>query len=440
MGKVSKNRIYLIFIYIGVYIAVFISGHYINGYRNSYKQLKDRMYYDFKNFGSSLEEFGSSISEILVLNNYSFDDEKEFINTAYVRNFRWADYDASDLGRKPLYGDYYDYVYLGANGVIKNILKDGKLSAKERKYLETFYNYNEELIEEYKNVLGELYYKKWDYEKQKELKKRIVDIYNQYSAKADDLLNSPKYSLLKGYKGDFEDVDFGKVKAYCEEVFSMIVKDQTLKYDNRDEINAKEYIFRTYFERDIGSPSFDDVVDYRVEYDKNTKEVTVSAVSYGISSRDYRYKENELDNMVDELVKEFNDNVFNYEKKITYDEENNIEDIRYSYIEKINDVYDEMKKIDVTIEPHGLISNFRIMYPYNNEIALPKISENNILKKINEEGEVQDIFMVRNIEGDVEYEIHLKYDDTIYAAVFNGDDAAIKYYGKKIRNYNSNIK
>ncbi|MBB6215011.1 hypothetical protein HNQ80_001100 [Anaerosolibacter carboniphilus] len=441
MPKISKKRAYFIVVYAVIWILFFVVSPYIKEYINSYDKIKNRMYSDFEGFGKSLEEFDSNLSRLLVLDNYEFSGQKEFINRNRVVSFWSSSFDAASLGKTNSYPQYL-FTYLDANDVINNVLKDGRLEQNEKEYLDMLYKYNQELIDEYKNVMGILYYTEWNYEKTRELQDNIVDIYNQYSSRAESLLNSSKYNLVKGYKGNFQDVDFEKVESYCKGVFSVLVKDQLLKYDNREELNADKYIFRTYKERDfteaepqVFGKSLIDAVDYTVEYDKKTKEVAVMAVSYSVTSQTQKYKENELDEMVNNVVNKFNTKALNYDKEVKYDDEKNIEYIRYLYIEKSNDVYDEMKKIDVVIQAHGLISSFKIVYPYDEEITLPILTKEEIQERINKEAKIEDIFMVRNLKGKIVYEIHLNYNNTLYAAVFDGNDGTLEYYGREIRNY-----
>ncbi len=433
LDKKVKKIIYIILLY----IVMFTASHYIRDYLEIDNQLKTRMYHNFQDFGTSLEELNDNIAQILVLDKYNFDKEKEFIDSDDLGSFWRSKFKASDLGKGKAFHDFDD-IYSQMNTVIRNILEDGKLSREEKNYLQTLYNYNGELIEGYKEIMGEVYYEEWAYEKMSEIKKSIVEIYNQYSEKAENTLNSTEYIFLKYYKGDFKDVSFEEAERYSKEIFSIIVKDQELKYDNRDEINAQKYIFRTYLEKDFTTPTPIDQIDYTVEYNKDTKEVSLQAVSYRVPSRTHNYKETELDAMVNELVDKFNTKAFNYEKKINYDDENNIEDIRYSYIEKTNGVYDEMKKIDIVIQPHGLVSSFKLIHSDNKEVILPKLSKEEIINKVNKEAEVTDVLLIRNIEGKVEYEVQLKYNNNLYSAVFDGNNGSETYYGRKLRNYDIN--
>mgnify|MGYP000988660909 FL=1 len=126
-----------------------------------------------------------------------------------------------------------------------------------------------------------------------------------------------------------------------------------------------------------------------------------------------------------------------YDKKIKYDDEGKINYITYSYIKKVNDVYDEMKKIKLILESHGLISTFEIVYPYEEEMVMPEISREDIMAKLSKEAQVMDIMMIRNMEGKIEYEAVLKYADILYSAVFDGSSGELKYFGQNLRNYNN---
>ncbi len=436
MEKLDRKRVYSILLVLVVYSFMFITAPYIKDYITSYKDLKNRMYYDFKDFGESLEVLNSNLSRILVLEELNINKEYEYVSKDRLRNFQSSAFNSESLDRTSNFHDFI-FMYSGTNSIIQNILRDETISINEKEYLETLYEYNNNLIEDYKSIIGVLYYKDWDYEKSNELRKNIVGIYNEFCSKADNLLDSPKYKLLKEYRGSFKEnsKEFEKIKAHCEIVFSKLVNDQTLEYDNRDKLNSDKYIFTTYEKRDETKPF--DRVDYSVEYDKNTNEISVTAVSFSVFSKTPKYEEKELDSMVDDVVDKFNMGAFNYNKEVHYDNENSLEEIRYSYIIKNDNVYDEFERINIVIQPHGLINRFTIFYSSNKDIPIPKVSENEILSKINNNAEILDIFLVRNIKENVEYELHLNYRNTLYAAVFDGENGSLKYFSKDLRKYNS---
>lgn len=79
---------------------------------------------------------------------------------------------STELKTRMFYDDYFT-MYLGASEVIKNILADDLISQSEKKYLESLYSYNEELIKECKSIIGTAY-EGFDFDKQKELEKNVA--------------------------------------------------------------------------------------------------------------------------------------------------------------------------------------------------------------------------------------------------------------------------
>ncbi|QEK11531.1 hypothetical protein FQB35_03595 [Crassaminicella thermophila] len=431
--KMNKKKLLNISLNIVMLVVLQVMSYYGKIYYEGYKDLKNNMYYNFEDFGEALETFNDELSKILVLGYDDFDKKKEFIDESIVRAFHRSNWDASDMGKgKAIYD--YDFMYLNINKVIHNLLDDGNITLSEEKYIKSLYEYNEELIKEYNNILGDVRYN-WNFGKIHALEKRIASIYNDYSQKADKLLETPKYKFLKEYEGEFKEVGFEHAKAYCEEVFSKLVKNQRLKYDNKDEANNDEYVFKNYKELDHNKELFtvkNDIsdIDYKVTYNKKTKKVTVMAVSYIVPKK--KYKEDELDNIVKNTIAKFNQNVVNYYKSKKYDSEGKLSYITYLYIEKNNDIYDEMKKIKINIKIHGLISKLEIIDHNDKPIILPNVSKKDILSKIDKEAEIIDAFIIRNMKGTA-YVVHLKYGDTLYEAVFDGEDGKIIYYGRNIK-------
>ncbi|MFT5872536.1 MAG: hypothetical protein ACI8WT_001467 [Clostridium sp.] len=417
---------------------------YIKPLANYSEDLKNRMFYDFRDFGTELENFNDQISQTLKIDNYN--KEEEFINSEIVFNFYRSNMNAGHFSKGPYMYDYLTFLQSDANEVIKNILSDELISPQEKKYLESLYSYNDDLIKECKSIIGTAY-KDFDFDKQKEIKKNIVKIYNNYYEKSENLLNTEKYSFIKAYRGDlsgkdFNEVNFEEAKKYCNELFLKLIKNKSLQEDNSLDRNIEKYTFITS-SSSTGHGINDEPV-WKVEFNKKTKEVSIRATSFTtFPTANNGFTEQELDSMAKEIVAKFSNSAFRYYKKINYEENSNseksikIRNIKYSYVEEINGIYDGMKKIDICLERQGLISEFQIVYPYNENIIAPIVSKEEILKKIQPGSEITDVLTIRNIEGKTEYEVHLKDNNTIYAAVFDGQKGDLKYYGREIRNYKS---
>ena len=427
MKKINKTIVSLVLTY--AILGIFF--YYVRPALDANEKLRGIFYDDFNNFGEALENLNDEISHILIFGASDFNQNKEYMDRNAVSDFYISNIKAADF-RKGSGFYYYNLIYSDINDVIKTILSDGTISASEDNFLRVLYSYNDELIREYKSILGNLY-NNWDPDKQTNIEKRIIKIYDDYSNKAEALFNSPNYSLLKNYKGDFKEADYEAAKRYCEEVFSKMVEGVDFKYNNKEDINEDKFIFRTFLERDYKPNITIDDTEYEVEYYKKTGKVVVNVV--GLTVPQNRHTEKELDDMTRDLVSKFDSGLYNYDRTVNYDKEGKLESIKYAYIAKVNGTYDEMRKMQVTREVHGLVSKLEIVKPSDKKIAIPLINKEKILEKIDKEADVIDTLIIRNIEGHVEYEVHIKYLDALYAAVFDGDDGTLKYYGRDIRSY-----
>ncbi|MCT4617863.1 MAG: hypothetical protein N4A62_00485 [Marinisporobacter sp.] len=426
--KKEHKKIINIIIGMILYAVVFYYGRVFG---DGYHDLKGRMYHNFEDFGIELEVFNDELSKILILNEYDHYKEKVYMNENIRKEFYRSNYNASDMGNGH-WATEYNFMYGNVNDVIQNILSDEKITPTEEKYLKNLYAYTEELIKEYRQIVGNSP-ESYNYKKQRKLEKQIVDIYNDYSQKADDLLCRKEYSFLKTYHGDFKHMGFKKAKTYCEEIFSKLVLNQILKHDNQEDVNHKEYVFKTSLKE--GLPSNlkqlqNDQAEYEVSYNKITKKVKVRATSYHVPPK--RKKESEIDKIADETIKQFNKNAIQYKRKAKYDK-TKLDYIEYMYIEKINDLYDETKKIKMDITGNGLVSYFEIMDFNDQKMIMPIVTKEEILSKINPKATINDCNIKRNEKGKIEYVVDLTYKDTLYKAIFDGEDGSLTYYKRYIK-------
>ncbi|SHI45418.1 hypothetical protein [Lutispora thermophila] len=421
--------------YVLSYAVIIFASFYAKRYASAYNDLKSIMYYDFDHFGKELENLNDNICQLLLL-DHTFNENNEFINKNILRNLTRSNLYTSDYGDGKTIYDFYEF-YFQLDDNIKSIISDSSIDVSEQRYLEILYDYNTELIKEHKSIMGDLN-DNWNIKKYKQIKRDIIKIYSSYCQKADDLLNNDKYIMLKSYKGSFKDDDLEEAKFYCEQIFSKLVEPKPLEYDN----NSGQYIdvYRFYTNTETSyekKPGIrDNEVKYEILYEKNTGKITVQAIEFWVPSN--IYSENELDNRADTIVSRFNDRVFLYDKQSKYDDEGKLDSIAYSYIRKIDDIYDEMEKITLVIESHGIISKFEIIHHENKEITMPSINKEDIINKLNDKCQVKEIILIRNIAGQLEYEAHVEYKGTLYSIVFDGDNGHLKHFGREMRNYNIN--
>ncbi|MCT4509457.1 MAG: hypothetical protein N4A48_12020 [Tepidibacter sp.] len=430
--KLSKNKIAIIIIDLLVLLSIYSSNQYFD-MKNA---VNENIYYNFENFKEELQGLNKNISSILILkDNYN---NKEFISRKAIRSYLRCDYMARDIDGKHYNNNNHIYVYLNLNKNIELILEDGIIDDAERQYLTILEEYNNELLKECKYIMGKLYDEKvFDYDYQKKILKKIIKKQREFSKKADEILEQEKYKILIDYKlknevnENMKD-DFEQVKKYCEDVFSKVIRDDVLELNLKNN-NENEYVFNTPQEEFESQNNFHDKPKYQVKYDKSTKTIKISTVRYTMYASDKKYNEQSLYNTAQNIVNKFSDSVYLYDKDIRYDEEENIiDEVTYRYIEKKNDIYLESNKIDITINKNKIITDFYLGNS-NKDIIPASITKKNIENKI--DGEILEIITIANEKGKIEYEVHIKYNDIVYVAVFDGYDGSLKYYGTDIRDY-----
>lgn len=425
LGKKRIPRI--ISFFLTLFCMLFLN-YQFNHYQKYKGEVQRRLYENFEAFGRSIEGLNDNISRILVMKDYN--SEREFMDVNVLNSFNSSSFIAQDLSKSSNV-ILYDRIYSRANGVISRILSDGMISEDEEKYLNTLYDYNNELIKEYKNIIGDLYDPR-QFKKLMKLMNNMTEVYNDFIQVAFDLANTEKYGFIKDYRGYFKDGDLESAKKYCEEVLSKLTPNKSLGMDTVFGENPDTYIFTT------GNLNSDNLMKDEVEYDaifnRKTKEVSISATGYMIKNTGLTEKD--LDDRAKNIFSQFKSNLSLFDRKVIFDDKGKLDQITYSYIEKNNDVYDEMKKIEFTIQRQGIINNFKIVYPSDKQIALPPVSQKEILAKVDKKGEIAEVLLIRNVEGKMEYEAHIKYNGTLYAAVFDGENGDLKYFGRSLRNYN----
>lgn len=435
--KLSKKKICIIIIDLMVLLSIYCS----NKYFDMKNAVNEDIYYNFEEFKEEVQALNENISCVLtVKDNYK---NKEFINKDKIWNYHRSNWMVEDIkGNLHMY-KYIWNVYLYVDENIEVILSDNNINDKEREYLTTLEDYNNELLKECKKIMGKLYDEEvFDIDYEGKIEKKIIKKQHEFSKKADEILEQEKYKILIDYKLknkvaeniNIED-DFGQIKSYCEGVFSKVVPDTTLNYNNKDE-NKNEYVFKNYKERNYLEKNIYDETEYELTYDRTIKDIKINAVSYTTHQKDKVYNEQELDKIAQNIVNKFSNKVYLYDKEIRYDKEselaNVIDEITYRYIQKNDDRYLEGSKISITIKKNKKITDFYLGNS-NKNIIPASITKKDIESKV--DGEILDIITIVNTKGKVEYEAHIKYNGIIYAAVFDGYDGSLKYYGTDIRDY-----
>lgn len=395
-------------------------------YRNSDLKLgedyRSRMYYDLKNYVREIEELNEKLSGILITEDYTNINEELYINDEILIGFERSRNDAGRIGNFDYINDYDD-IYRRFNDNVGNISQDGITNSSEKEYINTLYDYNAELINIYKDILESSYGRGKDTD-EKKIINRITKAYNEFSNKADEILDTEYYSILKKYKGDFSNLDFERIEKLVDDIFSKVVPGRLLNYNNKADINSDKFIFTTHEDGEkMDTGTVYQVPQYRIEYDKVSREIYLRLTG-GIIPM-YGLEEEEVDSIAQDILERLNYEGSLYERTVDNFNIPQLSSITYSYINKIDDIWDQQQKIKLVLDSYGLVHELH-MQDRDDDKDLYFVDIKEILGKIHKEAKVNDIYRVKNIDGEAEYIVKLSYKGTNYDLVFDGVSGNLK--------------
>ncbi|ACB86180.1 hypothetical protein [Natranaerobius thermophilus] len=461
----------------------------IGYYQSYYERMTTDMVHDFDNLESELEKLNDNITKILLFEDNSADKQDEYINDDFTNDFFTLFNSICFIEEKKIYFDHKN-VYSDVNYNINQILADDELSHSDREYLKKLYSYNDKLIQKHQELMKELFPRgSRGTHAMSEAREKIVGKIHQFSKKADELLATEEFKKLQDFTVDFEAIDYDRAKQFSEELLSLATN-KTIK-DSQESKYFYEFksfegdrdrpITGVQMEHSTGHSKDDDDYDnnhalYYVRYYKEGGTVRLWTRHYHSPIDEEAEKtEAELDELAQRLVSDFNENISKYDKKIEYDEqvgENDIDRITYYYIEEKNGFYDESSKVELTLLSHGLVRELEVMdagyqekddegeeanvalhnkkdskeeevgdqeieiEAVDKELVKESISEKSQTDKIDHHVEVKDVMAIKNMEGELEYEAHLKFDEKNYAAIFD-EELDLKEFKRDLRKYNN---
>lgn len=376
--------------------------------------------YEFEDFRTELESLNKNISKILTTGEIEKHNGQKLIK---VSNFRRTYADIIDYKNT----DYIDFYSYFLENTLENILEDSKISSSEEKYLNTLYEYNDVLIESHKKAIN------YDVQDIGKTSLRIIKICKNYSSEANTLFKDEKYRMLENYEGDFPNLNEEYITEFCKEVYGKLAIDNLIvETENKGDINKDKLIFKT----DIKG---DNSVSYIIEYDKATQLVSVRTMGYEITKKSLKISDNHVDELANNIMKSFYEDVKLYNRQPLYyngsEANKDFRGIKYSYIYYKDGIYDENKKIELTINSLGLIEDFTIPLPVKEELQRPKVSKEDIIKNIREGVSIEKTYPLRNSKGEMEYEIQVKENGKIYGAIYDGNTGEFKEYRNILREY-----
>ncbi len=378
-------------------------------------EFKERMYYDFKSYEEEIEGLDEKLSSIIIANEYNLN--KLLLNVESLNNFAKSKNNAARIGKYSLSYEYYD-IYGRYNDNIEYILQDGIINTSEQEYINNLYDYNKEIIQEFNIIMEPL--NREDYTP-RQFYKNIINIYEEFSLNADEILNGENYSMLRNYRGDFSDFDIERAEKFVIDIFSKAVPGRRLTYNNMDNLKDYRLLFATYDAEEVNASAINNDPQYEIEYDKRSNAVCLRLVSRVVPT--YVLKEEEVDSIAQDIIKRLNYQGNLYEKTVSNFNIPQLASIKYSYVNKTDDVWD--KRQDMELDSYGLVIQLHI-FDSDGNADLDFIDISDITSLIQKQADINDIYKTRNIDGELEYIINVNYKDTDYDLIIDGTTREFK--------------
>lgn len=415
------------------------SPHIIINYLDLRRTENIRMQQDFIDLKKSLEELNDNIAGLLLGDEKLFkglldtemlamedvDDYRNAVRTSFRREKEYASY------------SYIYNVLYHVNSNVKVALQDGFISEEEQEYLEALFSYNQALIQVQTSVINN----ESNYEKKKYYKGKV---FVDFSLKADELLENDKYAVLLNYNDIFsKNVHIGadmvsreKAQEIVEEIAGKYISEEiSVSYDPESQEDESTYVFNQYSFEDLMNH---DKCPYEMSYDKKTNSVEIFLrMERGDRSG---YSQEGIEERAQEIIKKISEGTEavynNYHKEVLYDFDKRIDRIEYKFIRKIDNIYDERKRIDLAINNFGRVAHLKIENVLDSgKINIPSITKEKILAKIPKRYPVKDCLLIRNVAGKLEFQVELYFNNVIYAIVFDANTGEQKYVTDKVRAY-----
>lgn len=312
----------------------------------------------FLDYGKELESLQTKL-DVLMSEDTNTPKEDYYIEEKIAYYFMRDNYKTAYIINQV---DYYQHVaiYRSLNDVLSEITSDGVLSESETNFLKALSSYNKALIGVHKELSGPMQHvENVGMKTINAFQNKIFHTYADFSAQAQTLLERPEFKVLDGYEGDFSNADFNHAQTVCKALFAKVAKDQSLNFDNRDEINKRSFIFKTDEDKwnpIDGSGMMTDKIGYSVEYDKRTKMVNLSATRFSVPQT---YKQEvELDRLADHQAITLDASAVFQSKNVRHDKDTaQIMSIEYCYHVENLGTTEDAKQLKITVERSGIISH-----------------------------------------------------------------------------------
>ncbi|QZY56405.1 hypothetical protein [Crassaminicella profunda] len=420
MKKKIKKIMNIIF-----YIVVILLAQYaFPDYMDMKHDINTSLYKSYRNFKWYLGAYNENIAELLLTSEKNYEEiyNKLYLGKYTVFALEEANRYIFNKNNKDVKDDYIDFYLKDTREYIKNIIEDNIITDDEKKYLMILYDFNKKVI-----ALNE----EIEYDATKKLFYKGKN-YMNFSEKVDTLLKSEKYAFLRNplKKEKYESISVHEAIKLTQEIVDKVFPyDFKIVYDEKSQFEPDTYYFNSFF-RNVDEFSN----RYSFTYNKKYNIVDIDLSSWIVDKK--VKSEKTIDTIAKDIFEKMDDGHYiNYKRDVDYCDYR-ICDITYSYIRKIDDLYDETKQFELNIKGNGDFGSFRMenMLPLKN-IKKPKLKKEEILSKLDKKLNVKKCILIRNRNSKLEYEVQININDKMYAIIFDANTGKQKYITRDIREY-----
>ncbi|QZY53917.1 hypothetical protein [Crassaminicella profunda] len=424
MNKLFVNKTHLKII---ILVLLLLLGHlfYRNGKIKEYAD--ERIFMDLEDSIETLGKMNDDIGKIIL------DDvviQRDYhINNESIFALDILDDEIRDAYGLDLYSKWLRFVG-SADYKIDCIVEDGRLNEKEKSYLKALHMYNKEVIDAYDKILGKYGLNELTILNGKHKGKNTIKIYEEFCKSTNKISRDEKYKILREYrpyeeKKIVENISMEEAKEIGNKIFKKLFPEDEVVYREDTRKNESEYTFINQ------SSKKDDHNSYRIEVNKTDGDIRIwKNVQYHTNA----VSEKVMDQKGKEIAALFIDDTYNcYKKEKHYDIDNVhlIDRIDYNFIKKVDNIYDEMEEVKISINRFGAVDQLYLANPTGKvkEIIKPKLKKEEILSKI-KNGVIKECILVRMRDGQLVYEVFVDLDHILYTYTFDANTGAHKAFGK----------
>lgn len=243
--------------------------------------------------------------------------------------------------------------------------------------------------------------------------------YTNFMQKTEELSEQPKYQTLlrdeenqslasEGYM--YSSADEKKAEEFSREIFKKAT-------GQSDKVQSLGFDYGRYIFENMPEKNNDDEI-YHMEVSADSGDFFMyKSVRYSKGA----ITEKKMDEMAADLISAITDkNYICYEKIPEYYDEKIPQEIKYRFIRKTEDIYNENRMIDITLDNYGQISYIEIFGVLKEEADIQTLQKPDISEEF-KQYDPEQIILVQNKDGGLQYHIYSDYKGDMYTTKIDAD-------------------